>query len=398
MMSTFPITDWTPEEDPILGLNVAFRKEPRDFKVNLGVGAYKTASGEPLVLASVQQADLALAQAHQDKEYLPIDGHQDYLNKLTKVVFGPLSLADRLYAAQVVGGTGALRIALDYLKMNGPRKAYISDPSWTNHFGICSYAGIEVELYPYYNASTLGLDFDGLTEAIKQMPAGSILLLHACCHNPTGVDPTFAQWQELEELIRKQRVIPFFDCAYQGLGDGLDEDARAIRYFAEQGHDLVVAVSNSKNFGLYGERLGALYVLTSNSSARDQVGNQIRHIIRGSYSSPPLHGPRLVSKLLSDERLHHEWTMELGLMRDRIHAMRNALVEGLLEKSDAPHYEALRAQKGLFSYGALNSNQVAKLRADYAIYMPKSGRINVAGLNQSNLAYVIHALLAVEGI
>ena len=219
-MSTFPITNWMPEDDPILGLTQAFLREKRDFKVNLGVGAYKTASGYPLVLASIRQAEQDIIQARQDKEYLPIDGHEGYIELLAKLVFGDLPLADRLYGAQVIGGTGALRIGLDYLKRNGPRKAYISNPSWTNHFGICAYAGVEAEMYPYYCSATAGLDFTGLCEAIQKMPAGSIIILHASCHNPTGVDPTFEQWQIIEKLVKKQQVIPFFDCAYQGLGDG----------------------------------------------------------------------------------------------------------------------------------------------------------------------------------
>ncbi len=394
-MSILPITNWMPEDDPILGLTDAFRREPRDFKVNLGVGAYKTSEGESLVFASVRQAELALAQAVQDKEYLPIDGHQEYLQRLAKVVFGDLPIADRLYGAQVIGGTGALRVALDYLKLNGPRKVYVSDPSWTNYFGICSYAGMETELYPYYCSATAGLEFESLCAAIGKMPASSVILLHASCHNPTGVDPTFEQWCELERLIKKQGIIPFFDSAYQGLGDGLQEDAAVLRYFAQRGHDMLVAVSNSKNFGLYGERLGALYLLTADTASRDHVGKQIRHIIRGNYSSPPLHGPRIVSKVLADEKLFRNWALELGSMRDRIHAMRNALVGGLQMKSNSPRYEAMRMQKGLFSYGMLSADQVARLRAEYAIYMPKSGRINVAGLNPANLGYVIDAILAV---
>jgi len=397
MMNIFPITDWMPEDDPILGLNEAFRSESRDCKVNLGVGAYKTASGASLVLASVQQAELALAQTNQDKEYLPIDGHKDYLRLLSKLVFGELPLTDRLYSAQTVGGTGALRVGLDYLKLNGPRQAYVSDPSWTNHFGICNYAGIPVNVYPYYQASTAGLNFKGMCEAIKKMAAKSVIILHASCHNPTGVDPTKDQWMIFEELIRKQGLIPFFDCAYQGLGDSLDADVWAIRYFAEQGHEMAVAVSNSKNFGLYGERLGALYLIASDANSRDIVGKQLRHIIRGNYSSPTLHGPRIVSKILSDEKLNQEWKLELGLMRDRIHAMRSALVAGLQVNSNQLRYGALNNQKGLFTYGALSTEQVARLQAEYAIYMPKSGRINVAGLNQNNLKYVINAVLAVEG-
>lgn len=390
MSSHFPINEWIPPDDPILGLNVAFRKEMRPNKVNLGVGAYRTALGEPLVLPSVLKAEAALTSRNLNKEYLPIDGDAEFVQQMKKLIFGDAIV--HLFGAQMIGGTGALRMGGEYLSLGGPRSIYLSTPTWANHKGVFSRSGLKVENYPYYDRSKQGVDFDVMCQAFLQMPEGSIVLLHGCCHNPTGVDLTPEQWRELSNVVKKAKLIPFFDLAYQGLGKGLDEDAYSIRYFASQGHEMLVAYSCAKNFGLYGERVGFLAVVTEDAAAADIVARQLKVVIRANWSNPPLHGQRLVTYVLQNEELRKSWQEELETMRLRIIEMRKALAAGLKAKGHGTDYNLLIHQNGLFSYGFLDKEQVQQLRNEYAIYCPEDGRINIAGLNPQNLGYVIDAI------
>lgn len=392
----FPITEWNPPDDPILGLTAAFRKDPRSNKVNLGVGAYRTALGEPFLLPSVQAAEKQLLEAKLNKEYLPIDGDSSFAQATQTLIFGTLTDSLPLYGAQVLGGTGALRVGGEYLALGGARTIYFSNPTWANHKNIFSRAGLKIDSYPYYDQATQSIDFSGLVEAVKTMPSGSVILLHGCCHNPTGMDLTHDQWRELSDIVREQGVIPFFDLAYQGFGEGLDADAFAVRYFAEQGHELLVAYSFAKSFGLYGERVGFLSCVCGNAAAAERVGRQVRPVIRANYSSPPLHGGRIVTTILQSKELTADWRFELDMMRLRIADMRQAFAAGLCAKGLSPDcYNALVKQCGLFSYGFLSHDQVQHLRQEYAIYCPDDGRINVAGLNPTNMEYVINAVESV---
>jgi aspartate/tyrosine/aromatic aminotransferase len=392
----FPTTEWNPPDDPILGLTTAFRKDTRSNKVNLGVGAYRTASGEPFVLSSVQEAERQLFEAKLNKEYLPIDGDGAFVQATHGLIFGSLAGRLPLFGAQALGGTGALRIGAEYLALGGVRTIYLSTPTWANHKNIFSRGGLKVESYPYYDPLTHTVNFPAMLQAIQAMPAGSAILLHGCCHNPTGMDLTQEQWHALSDALLAQGVIPFFDLAYQGFGEGLDADAYPIRYFAEKGHELIVAYSFAKNFGLYGERVGFITFVAKDAAAAERVGRQVRPVIRANYSSPPLHGERIVTTILQSESLTADWHRELETMRLRVIEMRKALAAGLCAKGlSADSYHTLLSQRGLFSYGFLTHDQVQHLRQEFAIYCPDDGRINVAGLNPKNVGYVIDAIESV---
>lgn len=397
-MSFFEQLEMLPE-DPILGLPLAFAADQRPNKVNLGVGSYRTAEGKPAVMTAVKKAEEFVLQQNFNKEYLAIDGHKNYVDESFKLIFGEdssLISSEELFGAQCVGGTGALRIGGELLTLEISNKTiFIPTPTWQNHTQLFKRAGLKVELYPYFDRVTRGLDFSGIRAAIQQMIPRSILLLHTCCHNPTGVDPTKEQWKELAELIQKQQLIPFFDCAYQGFGGSLDEDAWPIRHFASLGMEFLVAYSNSKNFGLYCDRLGLLAVVTRNKEIAKKVGSNVKRLIRSNYSTPPAHGARIVSAILQSKDLKGEWRQELHSMCERIQAMRHAIVTGLLSRSKSIDFSFMNDQKGIFSYTCLSQDQVQQLRQEQGIYMPNDGRINVAGLNRSNIDYVIEAILSV---
>lgn len=318
--------------DPIFGLPIAFAADPRPNKINLGIGAYKTAEGNPLVLNSVRKAESLILQKHLNKEYLPIEGDAEFLRCSLELLLGkdsPLFQTGNYFAAQTIGGASALRLAGEFLAKLISRTVFLSAPSWSNHKQIFERAGLNVGSYPYFESKTFTLDFTGLCHEITNMPPGSVILLHGCCHNPTGIDPSFEQWKELSEQIKKQKIIPLFDIAYQGFGQGLEEDAKAIRYFINQGHELLISYSFSKNFGLYGERVGFLTVVCSQSEQIKKIGSQIKSLIRGNYSNPPLQGTRIVSTILNSEELTQEWKKELQSMSGRIKNMRTALVAAL---------------------------------------------------------------------
>lgn len=386
-------------DDPILSIPILFAADPNPTKVNLGIGAYKTAEGHPLVLTSVKKAEVQLLQKNLDKEYLPIEGDPEFLKEGLALLLGPdLASVDstNIFTAQTIGGTGALRIAGEFLVRNGTKNIFLSQPSWANHKLIFERAGLNVGSYPYYDATSQTLDFNGMQEAIHNMPPGSVILFHGCCHNPSGVDPTMEQWKKISELVKQHQLIPLFDVAYQGFGEGLDEDAQAIRYFAKQGHEMIVCYSFSKNFGMYGERVGFLSFILENGDVARRVGSQIKTVIRSGYSNPPLHGARVVKKILMSPELSAEWQAELTNMCDRILQMRLAFVASLSAKgSNKKDFSYLAKQKGLFSFSGLNSDQVLRLRKEKGIYMPTNGRINIAGLNTTNLEYVSEAIISV---
>lgn len=384
-------------DDPILGLPIAFAADPRPNKINLGIGSYKTAEGLPLVLSCVRKAESLLLQKPLTKEYLPIEGDAEFLRCSLQLLLGsdsPLWSSGQYFAAQSVGGASALRIGGEFLAKLVSKTIFLSQPSWSNHKQIFERSGLNVGSYPYFDPQTNLLDYQGMCVAIKNMPPGSVILLHGCCHNPTGIDPSFEQWKELSNLIKQQKVIPFFDIAYQGFGEGLEQDADAIRYFVSEGHEMLIAYSFSKNFGLYGERVGFLTVICSQQNIVAKVGSQIKSLIRGNYSNPPLHGERIVSTILKSHELTLEWKTELSNMCERVKEMRKALIAALLVKGQDRNFAYMHQQKGLFSFLGLTPEQVQYLRKEKAIYMPSNGRINIAGLNH-NVSYVAEALLSV---
>jgi len=370
--------------DPIFGLNTAFAADNRKNKVNLGAGVYKTAELKPFILNTVKNAEKLLIQLETSKDYLSIDGEKQYLEKTRLLVFGETSSPERIYGAQSVGATSALLVGASFLKELKYEKIYIPDPSWENHRRVFLAAGLEVDTYPYYKPN--GIDFENLCHFLKnEIPNKSSLILHASCHNPTGFDPKFEEWKEIQDILAKRDIFPFFDFSYQGLGTNLDEDAKAIRYFAEKGMQFAVAISHAKNFGLYAERPGALYFVCSDQDEARKVGSHVKTIIRGLYSNPPCHGARIVAIILEDENLKKHWISELTAMRERIGEMRRALTAKLHIKLPKDNFDFVLSQKGMFSFVGLEEKKVDHLTKEFGIYLPKNGRINIAGLNTENM-------------
>ncbi len=398
MSSLFHSVELAPR-DPILGLNEQFGADTRPTKVNLGIGVYSDDQGRLPLLKSVHQAELARVQANTTHGYLPIDGFA-MLNKAAQVLAlgadSPVIAEKRALTVQSVGGTGALKIGADFLKQLLPHaQVAISNPSWENHRALFENAGFNVVQYPYYDAKTHGLDFDGMINGLKSMPAGTIVILHACCHNPTGIDPTPQQWQIIAETVKAGQLVPFLDNAYQGFGQGLEEDAQAIRLFAKMGMMMFVSSSYSKSFSLYGERIGALTVVTDNQDEALRVLSQLKRIVRTNYSNPPTLGGALVSQILNTPELHDLWVSELQGMRDRIHDMRQQFVSKLAALGVKQNFDFVLAQQGMFSYSGLTVEQVEALRKDHGIYAVSTGRICVAALNSQNIDYVTKAVAAV---
>lgn len=385
-------------DDPILSIPKFFTADPRPHKVNLGIGSYKDAEGAPYILDCVRDAEAALILEKPSKEYLPIEGSLQLLKLAKTLIFGkPLleSFNDQISIVQTIGGTGALHLGGQFLAQGICKNLYLPNTTWPNHKPVFARSGINIYHYHYYDERSHVVDFDWMCKDITEMPPGSAILLHACCHNPTGMDPTTDQWMELSSLIKKQKLFPFFDFAYQGFKSSPDEDAFAIRYFTSQGHELLVANSFAKNFGLYGERVGTLSVVTHNKDSALKVESQLKQIIRGCYSTPPRHGAEIISYILGNEDLKKIWSIELGNMRDRLKQMRHTLETGLQAKGNHCNWSFLNRQNGFFSFLGLNEGQVHRLIKDYAIYMPTNGRINVGGLNGHNMDYVIDAILDV---
>lgn len=397
-MPFFETIDLLPD-DPILKLPALFAADSRSPKVNLGVGIYKDSEGKSIVLNAVRAAEAILQENKPNKDYPPIEGDPSFLKESMILCFGKDSPAidnGQIFAANTLGGTGALRLGGEFMAQENSRTLFLPDPSWPNHRPVFQHSGLKIRQYPYYDPISHRLDFEGMCAAIKCMPPGSIILLQACCHNPTGVDLSFEQWKEISSLIKTNKILPFFDFAYQGFGESIDADAQSIRYFLKEGHEMLIASSYSKNFGLYGERVGVLFACTQNRDTTRKIGSQLKQIIRGMYSMPPLHGARIVTTILQTPNLKKEWMDELANMRDRIREMRQTLVAGLVAKSAHNDFNFLNNQVGIFSFCGLNSEQVDLLQKKYAIYMPSNGRINIAGLNPLNMNYVIDAILSVR--
>ena len=385
--------------DPILGLTEAFQADTRSTKVNLTVGVYCDDSGRIPLLRAVREAERARVEAGLPRGYLPIEGLAAYDAAVQKLLFGPdspLIAAGRLVTAQALGGTGALKIGADLLKRLNPQAGVlISDPSWENHRALFEHAGFKVSTYPYYDAPTRGLNFAGMRAALSAAPAGTVIALHACCHNPTGVDLTVDQWREVVRICKDRGLVPMLDIAYQGFGEGVDADAAAVQLFAAEDVPCFVASSFSKSFSLYGERVGALTIVTGSKDESTRVLSQLKRVIRTNYSNPPTHGGSIVAAVLGDPRLRALWEEELAEMRNRIKTMRSALVEGLKARGVAGDFSFVLRQNGMFSYSGLTSAQVDRLREEFGIYAVASGRVCVAALNSKNIDYVCDAVAKV---
>ncbi len=384
--------------DPILGLNEAFNAETNPNKVNLGVGVYFGDDGKIPLLACVKQAEKARLEAQPPRGYQPIEGTPAYNGAVQNLLFGKdseLLAAGRAVTCQCLGGTGALKVGADYLKRLLPdATVYISDPSWENHRALFEAAGFPVKEYAYYDPATRGVNFAGMKAALLDMPARSIVVLHACCHNPTGADLTLEQWKEVVAAIKERDLVAFIDMAYQGFADGIKEDAAALDLFAASSLQFFVSSSFSKSFSLYGERVGALTIVTANKDESARVLSQVKRVIRTNYSNPPTHGGAIVAACLSSPELRQMWEDELAGMRNRIRTMRTSLVEKLAANG-AKGFEFINVQRGMFSYTGLSAAQVERLKSEFGIYAVSTGRICVAALNTRNIEYVAKAIAAV---
>jgi len=376
--------------DPILELTQLFQADPRSEKVNLSVGLYHDEKLRTPVMRAVKKAEDILLKQEQTKAYLPIQGDKNFIHHLGALVFGEffwMHEKERVAAVQAPGGTGSLRIGGEFLKQEVGDRIAISDPSWPNHKNIFTRCGMKVEAYPYYDFQNHGLAWERTLAFFRSLAPGSIVLFHACCHNPTGLDFNQEQWKMISDLFLKNRVIVFFDFAYQGFGAGLEEDAGVIRLFANAGHEMVVSASQSKNFGMYGERVGGLFVLVEGQGTALNVLSKLKAVVRANYSNPPMHGAKAVAEILSTPSLRKLWEEELFEYRSRISQLRTAFVKGL-----GHEFRFLEERSGLFSFTGLSKSHVEKLREEFAIYMVGDGRINIAGLNHDNVNYVIDAI------
>jgi aromatic-amino-acid transaminase len=384
--------------DPILGITEAFNADPNPARINLGVGVYVGDDGRVPLLECVQRAETLLLEGKQPLSYLPIDGLQSYDKAASGLVFGadsPAVTEGRVVAVQALGGTGGLRLGADLLRGFTPAKrVWISDPSWENHRALFENAGFTVETYPYSSDRGRVLDFAGMIGCLSGLPAGDVVILHACCHNPTGLDLTAEQWAEVIEVVKARGLIPFLDIAYQGFAEGLDADAAPVRAFAAAGVSMLVSSSFSKSLSLYGERVGALSVVTSDAAEATRVLSQLKRLVRTNYSSPPSHGARIVSAVLSTPELRSLWDEELTGMRVRIRSMREALAQKLTALVEGQDFSFITRQRGMFSYSGLPQPVIARLREEHSIYALDSGRICVAALNSRNIDTVANAIAA----
>lgn len=385
--------------DPILGISEAFQKDTRDGKINLSVGVFKDESGATPVLPSVKEAEKRLLEQEKNKLYKPIQGDPAYGKHVRSLLFGAGSskIEDgTAVTAHTPGGTGALRLAADFLATKaGVKKIWVSDPTWENHKAIFSGVGLEVATYRYFDAATNGLDFAGLKQALSAAGKGDAVLLHACCHNPSGVDPTLAQWEEIAQLLADKGALPLVDFAYQGFGDGIEADAAGLRALVKKHDELLVCSSFSKNFGLYNERTGALTVTAKSAAAGDAVLSQLKVCARINYSNPPAHGGAIVTTILGDAALRQTWENELAEMCSRIAGMRHAFVAGLAQAGAQRDFSFITQQKGMFSFSGLTKDQVERLKVEHAIYIVGSGRINVAGMSNQTMAKLCQAIVSV---
>jgi aromatic-amino-acid transaminase len=380
--------------DPILGVTEAFVADQNPRKVNLGVGVYYDDNGKIPLLECVRHAENERLKAAPPRGYLPIDGIAAYDHAVQKLVFGAESKS--VVTVQALGGTGGLKVGADFLKRITPEaQVWISDPSWENHRQLFEAAGFTVRNYPYYEPRLRGVDFEAMRRALNELPAGAVVVLHACCHNPTGADLTQEQWQQVLEIVKARGLVPFLDLAYQGFADGLDADAYAARLFAGAVSPVFLSSSFSKSFSLYGERVGALSVVAGSSEEAMRVLSQLKRIVRTNYSNPPTHGGQIVATVLNNPQLMSLWDRELGAMRERIKEMRKLLVEQVQARVQGFDFSFVLKQRGMFSYSGLTKEQVQRLRAEHSIYAIDTGRICVAALNTKNVGYVADAIASV---
>ena len=398
MSSLFAAVEMAPR-DPILGLNEQFNADSNAAKVNLGVGVYYDDNGKLPLLKCVAAAEKQMLEAPKARGYLPIDGIAAYDKAVQGLVFGADSaaiVAGRIATVQALGGTGGLKIGADFLKRLNPNaQVLISDPSWENHRALFESAGFAVNTYPYYDAAKRGINFDGMLSALATAPEGTVVVLHACCHNPTGYDLTLEQWKQVIQAVQQRKLVPFLDMAYQGFGEGIAEDGAVIGLFMATGMDLFVSTSFSKSFSLYGERVGALSVVAETKEEADRVLSQLKRVIRTNYSNPPIHGAQVVATVLTTPELRAQWEQELAGMRVRIKEMRVAFVEKLKAAGVAEDMSFVTRQKGMFSYSGLSKEQMQRLRSEFGVYGVDSGRICVAALNSKNIDYVAECIAKV---
>jgi aromatic-amino-acid transaminase len=397
-MSLFSAVELAPR-DPILGMTEQFLADPNPAKVNLGVGVYFDDNGTLPILQCVREAERRLAQAPKAKGYLPIDGIAAYDNAVQQLVFGNDSAAlrdGRVATVQALGGTGGLKVGADFLRgVNPGAKVLISDPSWENHRALFTQAGFAVDTYPYYDAATRGVRFDAMLAALREAAPGSIVVLHACCHNPTGCDLDGDQWQRVVDTVKARGLVAFLDMAYQGFAEGIEADGLAVRLFLASGQDFFVSTSFSKSFSLYGERVGALSVVCSDRDEAARVLSRLKVVIRANYSNPPTHGAQVVTMVLTTPELRQQWEDELGSMRQRIQRMREALVQRLAAAGVTMDTRFILRQRGMFSYSGLDIAAMQRLRNEFGIYGLDSGRICVAALNSRNIDPVVAAITRV---
>jgi aromatic-amino-acid transaminase len=397
-MSLFTAVEMAPR-DPILGLNEQFAADTHAHKVNLGVGVYYDDNGKLPLLQCVQAAEKRMAEKPSPRGYLPIDGIAAYDSAVKSLVFGADSepvRSGRVATVQAIGGTGGLKIGADFLKRLSPAaKVLISDPSWENHRALFTNAGFAVEAYPYYDASKRGIDFAGMLAALQGAPAGTIVVLHACCHNPTGYDISAAQWDEVIAAVKSRNLVAFLDMAYQGFGHGIAEDGAVIGRFVAAGLSILVSTSFSKSFSLYGERVGALSVLCQDKPEADRVLSQLKVTIRTNYSNPPTHGGAIVATVLGTPELRAQWEQELAEMRVRIKQMRHKLVDGLKAAGVKQDMGFITSQIGMFSYSGLSKDQMVRLRNEFGVYGTDTGRMCVAALNSKNIDHVCASIAQV---
>jgi len=389
----------TAPPDPILGLTAAFKEDPNPDKINLGAGVYKDAQGNTPIFASVKKAEERILAGETSKSYLPIDGSPEYARAVQELLFGPdheILASGRAVTVQAPGGTGGLRVAGDFIHQHFPgARIWLSDPTWANHPKVFQAAGLEIKTYPYFDAATNSLDCDRMLAGLKQIPTGDVLLLHGCCHNPSGIDPAPEQWEQIADAVAGRDILPLVDFAYQGLGAGLREDAQSLLTLGRAGVELFVASSFSKNFGLYSERIGALTAVAADAEAAEKALSQLKIAIRTNFSNPPGHGSAIVTQVLSDPELRRQWEEEVAQMRDRINGMRQLFVDTLKAKGVERDFSFITRQRGMFSFSGLTPEQVEALRQQHSIYIVNSGRINVAGMTEGNMDILGAAIASV---
>ena len=388
--------------DPLLALIIAHQQDTNPNKIDLGVGVYKDDNGHTPILSSVKKAEAILLEQEDSKSYLGIYGAAEFEDLIKQLVLGennPLIQSGRVRSTQTPGGTGALKVAADFISANlSGARLWVSDPTWGNHKSIFDSAGVDVLDYPYYDPATNGLRFDDMMATLEaEAKAGDVLLVHACCHNPTGIDLQFDHWKVLTDFVIKRGLLPLVDAAYQGFGDGLDEDLAGLRYMAANVQDMLIANSFSKNFGIYRERCGGLSVISASADEANAAFSILGQAIRANYSMPPAHGAAVVYTIMNDPELKAEWELEVTAMRDRINGLRHKLVEKLAASGTSKNFSFINDQRGMFSYSGLTLEQVRRLRSEYAIYIADTGRMSVAGVSDDNIDYLCESIAKVVG-